>query len=100
MIPFSPPYINEDVIQEVVDSLQSGWITTGPKVKLLEKEVIFKEDLIEIFGQRPWDTTDDIKPVEEFKIPPVETIIPELPKVEELKSNEDTQETDTTPEGE
>lgn len=38
-IPFSPPYINEDVINEVVDSLRSGWITTGPKVKALEAEI-------------------------------------------------------------
>ena len=39
-IPFSPPYIDEDVINEVNDSLNSGWITTGPKVKALEQEVI------------------------------------------------------------
>ncbi len=39
MIPFSPPYIDEDVTNEVMDSLRSGWITTGPKVKLLEQEV-------------------------------------------------------------
>lgn len=38
-IPFSPPYIDEDVITEVVDSLRSGWITTGPKVKALENEI-------------------------------------------------------------
>lgn len=38
-IPFSPPYIDEDVIAEVMDSLQSGWITSGPKVKSLEEEV-------------------------------------------------------------
>lgn len=38
-IPFSPPYIDQEVIDEVVDTLQSGWITTGPKVKLLEEEV-------------------------------------------------------------
>ena len=38
-IPFSPPYINDDVIDEVVDSLRSGWITTGPKVKALEAEI-------------------------------------------------------------
>lgn len=37
-IPFSPPYIDQDVINEVVDTLQSGWITTGPKVKALEEE--------------------------------------------------------------
>jgi len=38
-IPFSPPYIDEDVINEVVDTLRSGWITTGPKVKALEAEI-------------------------------------------------------------
>ena len=38
-IPFSPPYIDDDVISEVADALRSGWITTGPKVKLLEEEV-------------------------------------------------------------
>ena len=38
-IPFSPPYIDEAVINEVVDSLKSGWITTGPKVKALEQEI-------------------------------------------------------------
>ena len=35
-IPFSPPYIDDDVLSEVQDSLNSGWITTGPKVKELE----------------------------------------------------------------
>lgn len=38
-IAFSPPYIDEDVIEEVVSSLRSGWITSGPKVKLLEELV-------------------------------------------------------------
>lgn len=38
-IPFSPPDITECEINEVVDALKSGWITTGPKVKELEKEV-------------------------------------------------------------
>lgn len=38
-IPFSPPFVDQDVIDEVTDSLNSGWITTGPKVKLLEEEV-------------------------------------------------------------
>lgn len=36
--------------------------------KLLESEVIFKEDLIAIFGQRPWDKDDTVKPVDEFKL--------------------------------
>ncbi|HBK70688.1 MAG TPA: capsular biosynthesis protein [Flavobacteriaceae bacterium] len=39
MIPFSPPHINQEVIDEVVDTLKSGWITTGPKTKLFEKQL-------------------------------------------------------------
>lgn len=35
-IPFSPPDISEKEIKEVIDTLRSGWITTGPKVKKLE----------------------------------------------------------------
>ena len=35
-IPFSPPDISDLEIEEVVDTLRSGWITTGPKVKKLE----------------------------------------------------------------
>lgn len=38
-IPFSPPYIDEDIINEVVETLRSGWITTGPKVKELEQNI-------------------------------------------------------------
>ena len=38
-IPFSIPYIDNLVIDEVVDTLKSGWITTGPKVKSLELEI-------------------------------------------------------------
>ena len=39
MIPFSPPRIDQKIIDEVVDSLKSGWITTGPKTKRFEKEL-------------------------------------------------------------
>jgi len=38
-IPFSPPYIDQDVTNEVVDTLNSGWVTSGPKVKALEEEI-------------------------------------------------------------
>lgn len=38
-IPFSPPDISESEINEVCDALRSGWITTGPKTKLLEKKM-------------------------------------------------------------
>ncbi|MBQ9357687.1 MAG: DegT/DnrJ/EryC1/StrS family aminotransferase [Prevotella sp.] len=39
IIPFSPPYIDDSIIAEVTDTLRSGWITTGPKVKALEQEI-------------------------------------------------------------
>ena len=35
-IMFSPPYIDEEITQEILDTLKSGWITTGPKVRDLE----------------------------------------------------------------
>lgn len=38
-IPFSPPDIGEEEIESVIDALQSGWITTGPKTKEFEKEI-------------------------------------------------------------
>lgn len=38
-IPFSPPDIGEEEIREVVDTLKSGWITTGPKTKLFENKI-------------------------------------------------------------
>lgn len=36
---FSPPDITEEEIAEVVDTLKSGWITTGPKTKLFEQRI-------------------------------------------------------------
>ena len=39
MIPFSPPRIDQKIIDEVVATLKSGWITTGPKTKLFEKKL-------------------------------------------------------------
>ena len=39
-IPFSLPLIDDDVIAEVNDCLtNTGWLTTGPKVRLLEAEI-------------------------------------------------------------
>ena len=38
-IPFSPPDMGEDEINEVIDTLKSGWITTGPKVKEFERQI-------------------------------------------------------------
>ena len=38
-IPFSPPDMSELEIQYVTETLRSGWITTGPKTKTLEKKI-------------------------------------------------------------
>lgn len=38
-IPFSPPDITELEIEQVIEALKSGWITTGPKTKALEQQV-------------------------------------------------------------
>jgi len=38
-LPFALPQIGDDEIAEVVDSLRSGWITTGPKVKRFEADL-------------------------------------------------------------
>lgn len=38
-IPFSPPDMSELEVNEVADCLRSGWITTGPRTKKLEKEL-------------------------------------------------------------
>lgn len=35
-ISFAPPYVDEDVENEVIDCLRTGWITTGPKTRALE----------------------------------------------------------------
>jgi len=37
-LPFSPPLIGEEEIAEVIDTLRSDWITTGPKVRRFEEE--------------------------------------------------------------
>jgi dTDP-4-amino-4,6-dideoxygalactose transaminase len=39
MIPFSPPFIDDDIISEVVATLKSGWITTGKQVRELEQNI-------------------------------------------------------------
>ena len=38
-ISFSPPDITEAEINEVAEALRSGWITTGPRTKQLEKNI-------------------------------------------------------------
>ena len=38
-IPFSPPDMTEAEVKEVADAILSGWITTGPRTKELEKQI-------------------------------------------------------------
>jgi len=37
-LPFSPPNIGEEEIAEVVETLRSDWITTGPRTRRFEEE--------------------------------------------------------------
>ncbi|QKJ64818.1 DegT/DnrJ/EryC1/StrS aminotransferase family protein [Flavobacterium sp. M31R6] len=53
-IPFSPPFIDKEVIEEVLDSLNSGWITTGPKVKALEEEIKNFSNAKEVLCVNSW----------------------------------------------
>ncbi len=62
--------------------------------KLLEKEVIFKEDLIAIFGERPWDKKEEDTstegPVEEAVVVEDEPVkVPEVPRVDDIKVNKE-----------
>lgn len=38
-LPFAKPYINQDAIDEVIDCLKSGWITTGPRTQQFEQDL-------------------------------------------------------------
>ncbi len=51
---FSPPFIDNTVINEVVDSLRSGWITSGPKVKALEEEIKAFSSAKEVLCVNSW----------------------------------------------
>jgi len=53
-INFAPPYIDDSVIDEVVDSLRSGWITTGPKVKALEAKIKSFSNAKEVLCVNSW----------------------------------------------
>ena len=75
-INFAPPYIDENVINEVTDSLRSGWITTGPKVKALESEIQQFTGSHRVLGVNSWTsgailtlTWFGIKPGDEVIIP-------------------------------
>lgn len=75
-IPFSPPYIDDSVVNEVTSSLRSGWITTGPKVKTLEKEIKKLTGTHEVLCVNSWTTGAimtlrwlGVKPGDEIIIP-------------------------------
>jgi len=36
-LPFSPPWVGQEEIDEVADTLRSGWLSTGPKTRLFEQ---------------------------------------------------------------
>lgn len=59
-IPFHKPYVTEEEITEVVDSLKSGWWTMGPKTVRFEEQ----------FGRyRPLHTVAQTSFLQEFNLP-------------------------------
>ncbi len=53
-IPFSPPFISQSVIDEVNQTLESGWITTGPKVKAFEEALALRLGIKEVIPVNSW----------------------------------------------
>jgi dTDP-4-amino-4,6-dideoxygalactose transaminase len=39
MIPFYLPYVDDHIIENLIETIKSGWITTGPQVKILQEEI-------------------------------------------------------------
>ena len=56
MIPFSPPRIDDKIIDEVTDALKSGWITTGPRTKLFEKKIANYCNVSNVLAVNSWTT--------------------------------------------
>nr|WP_158729316.1 MULTISPECIES: DegT/DnrJ/EryC1/StrS aminotransferase family protein [unclassified Flavobacterium] len=54
MIPFSPPRIDQKVIDEVTNALESGWITTGPRTKLFEKKIAEYSNVSNVLAVNSW----------------------------------------------
>lgn len=53
-IPFSPPYVDQSIIDEVTDSIKSGWITTGPKVQAFEAELAKSSQIDNVVCVNSW----------------------------------------------
>ena len=45
-IPYALPFTGEEEITEVIDTIRSGWLTTGPKTKK------FEQDFSEFIGSK------------------------------------------------
>jgi dTDP-4-amino-4,6-dideoxygalactose transaminase len=73
-IPFSPPFINDAVKKEVLDSLESGWITTGPKVKKLESQISELTNAPEVLCVNSW-TSGAILMLKWFGLEPDDEVI-------------------------
>lgn len=56
MIPFSPPRIDEKIIDEVVAALKSGWITTGPRTKEFERQLAEYCGVEKVMAVNSWTT--------------------------------------------
>lgn len=56
MIPFSPPRIDDKIIDEVKVALKSGWITTGPRTKLFEKKIANYANVSNVLAVNSWTT--------------------------------------------
>lgn len=54
MIPFSPPRIDQAIIDEVTAALRSGWITTGPRTKKFEKEIAAYTETSAVLAVNSW----------------------------------------------
>lgn len=54
MIPFSPPHIDEKIINEVVAALKSGWITTGPRTKEFERQLATYCNVEKVLAVNSW----------------------------------------------
>ena len=54
-IPFSPPDITDSEINEIIDTMKSGWITTGPKTKKFEQPALAEN------VKSDWHKSDTVK---------------------------------------
>lgn len=55
-IPFSPPRIDDRIVDSVTDALRSGWITTGPKTKLFENKIAKYCSVSNVLAVNSWTT--------------------------------------------